>query len=52
MHFDIVEIIRQKQQKQPKKIVIGNGKTVILPGTPGEESDPSEETPMLPDAAR
>ena len=45
MHFDIVEAIRQKQQKQPKSIIISNGKVVVLPGEPGEEGDPSEIVP-------
>lgn len=30
MHFDIVEAIRQKQQKQPRTISIENGKTVDI----------------------
>ena len=28
MHFDIVEAIRQKQQKQPRTVSIENGKVV------------------------
>lgn len=46
MHFDIVEAIRQKQQKQPKSIIISNGKVVVLPGEPEEEVDPSEIVPV------
>ncbi len=30
MHFDIAEIIRQKQQKQPRTISIENGKQVEI----------------------
>lgn len=45
MHFDINEAIRRKQQKQPKTIVIPNGKVVVLPGELGEEIDPSEIEP-------
>lgn len=41
MNFDIAEIIRQKQQKQPKSIVMENGKRIILPGEPEEEIEPS-----------
>jgi hypothetical protein len=46
MHFDIAEIIRQKQQKQPKSIIIPNGKVVILPAGPEEEVDPPEIVPV------
>jgi hypothetical protein len=46
MNFDIAEIIRQKQQKQPKSIIIGNGKRVILPGNPEEEIEPEEIVPL------
>ena len=42
MHFDIAEVIRQNQQKQPKSIIIGNGKRVVLPGESEEEIEPSE----------
>lgn len=45
MHFDINEMIRQKQQKQPKTVILPNGKVVVLPGGPGEEVDPSEIGP-------
>lgn len=31
MHLDIVEAIRQKQQRQPKRIVIPNGDILLLP---------------------
>ena len=34
MHFDIVEAIRQKQQKQPKSIIISNGKLSSSPVNP------------------
>ncbi len=30
MHFDIAEVIRQKQQKQPRTISIENGKQVEI----------------------
>jgi hypothetical protein len=46
MHFDIVEAIRQKQQRQPKSIIICNGKVVVLPAEPEEEVDPSEIVPV------
>ncbi|HET9096779.1 MAG TPA: hypothetical protein VFN37_08965 [Candidatus Baltobacteraceae bacterium] len=52
MHFDIVEAIRQKQQKQPRTISIENGKVVdvsisngtvvIGPGVPAG-TEPEEE---------
>ena len=43
MNFDIEEIIRQKQQRQPKRIVIPNGDVVILPQF-GEDESPSESS--------
>lgn len=46
MNFDIAEIIRQKQQKQPKSIVLENGKRIIIPGEPEEEIEPSEIVPL------
>ena len=45
MHFDIAEAIRQKQQKQLKRIIIGNGKVVVLPGEPEDDVAPSEILP-------
>jgi hypothetical protein len=45
MNFDIAEIIRQKQQRQPKSIIIGNGKRVIIPGDPEEEDAPESPLP-------
>lgn len=35
MNFDIAEIIRQKQQKQPRTISIGKGKLVDISTTNG-----------------
>ncbi len=61
MHFDIVEAIRQKQQKQPRKfriengkvldISISNGTVVVSPGVPPglgpeEDIDPAEIAPL------
>jgi hypothetical protein len=46
MHFDIVEAIRQKQQKQPTSIIIRNGKVVVPPDEPAEEVDTSEIVPL------
>jgi hypothetical protein len=46
MHFDIVEAIRQKQQKQPKSIIIRNGEVVVRPDEPEEEVDTSEIVPL------
>ena len=43
MNFDINEIIRQKQLKQPAKIVIRNGEVVELPEDPEEEVDPDTD---------
>ena len=40
MHFDIVEAIRAKQQKQPKSIIIRNGEVVVVPVEPDEEVEP------------
>jgi hypothetical protein len=47
MNFDIAEIIRQKQQKQPKSVIIGNGRRLILPGEPEAEDAP--ESPSSSD---
>jgi hypothetical protein len=44
MHLDIVEAIRQKQQRQPKRIVIPNGDVVILPQFEDEKN--SEIAPL------
>jgi hypothetical protein len=51
MHFDIVEAIRQKQQKQVRSISIENGKVVVIPEFPPrlgaeEEIEPSEIAPL------
>ena len=56
MNFDIIEAVRQKQQKQLRGISIENGKVVVRPGDltseapqglrPGEEIEPSEIGPL------
>lgn len=43
INIDIAEVIRQKQQKQPKSITIVNGKLVVIPD---EDIDPSEIVPQ------
>jgi hypothetical protein len=35
MHFDIAEVIRQKQQKQPREIRTENGKVVVISTSDG-----------------
>ncbi len=46
MHFDIIEAVRQKQQKQMRNIRIENGKVVVSsPGPSGsgpEEAEPAD----------
>ncbi|HTX56658.1 MAG TPA: hypothetical protein VMD47_06110 [Candidatus Acidoferrales bacterium] len=47
MNFDIVEVVRQKQQKHLRSISIDNGKVVVIPELPqgrerGKEIGPSE----------
>jgi hypothetical protein len=51
MHFDIIEAVRQKQQKQLRSISIENGKVVVIPEVPqglgsGEEVEPPEIVPL------
>jgi hypothetical protein len=61
MHFDIIEAVRQKQQKQLRSISIENGKVVVISISngkvvvspevpqglgPEEEIEPSEIVPV------
>jgi hypothetical protein len=46
MHFDIVEAIRQKQQRQPASIIIRNGEVVVPSDESEEEVDTSEIAPL------
>lgn len=48
MNFDIIEAVRQRQQKEQRGISIENGKVVIRPGILNDEVPqelpPEEET--------